>query len=373
MGYKTQGLRSKTSSPLKLKFYISNCPLLALSLISVFLLSGCSPFYVLQAAYEQGKILWRRESIERVLQKPDLDSETKEKLKLVLAVREYAGESLGLRVGGSYASYSYVDRPVVSYVLMAAPKTDLDPYTWWFLFVGRVPYKGFFSEQAAKTEAESLHAQGYDTYVRTAPAYSTLGWFDDPLLKHLLRYDKITLAEVIFHELLHSTLFVKGAVDFNESLANFVGNRAAILFFRDRYGEGSPEHLRANQAWEEELEFSLFIAEMVRSLRDLYGKKDVAEEEKLRLREEIFSRSQKEWSRRIESRPAHQYRGFGKQNVNNAVIAHYLLYVKDLALFESLYQARGKDLPRLLELIEKSIPNSSNPFDAVRELLHKRE
>ncbi len=367
------GLRSKTSSPLKLKFHISNfSSLLSLSLISAFLLSGCSPLYIFQAAYEQGKILWRRESIERVLQRPDLDLETKEKLKLVLAVREYAGESLRLRVGGSYASYSYVDRPVLSYVLMAAPKTDLDPYTWWFLFVGRVPYKGFFSEEAARTEAVSLQAQGYDTYVRTAPAYSTLGWFDDPLLAHLLRYDKVTLAEVIFHELLHSTFFVKGAVDFNESLANFVGNRAAILFFRDRYGEGSPEHLRAVQAWEEELEFSLFIAETVRSLRGLYGK-DVAEEEKLRLREEIFSRSQKEWARRIESRPTHQYRGFSKQNVNNAVIAHYLLYVKDLALFESLYQAKGKDLPRLLELIEESVPNSRDPFDAVRELLRKSQ
>lgn len=347
-------------------------PILAVTLFFTFLLSGCSPFYILRAAYEEGKILWRREPIEEVLQKSDLDTEKREKLKLVLAVREYARDVLKLNVGGSYGSYSYVDREALSYVLTAAPKTDLTPYTWWFLFVGRVPYKGFFSEEAAKTEAESFHAQGYDTYIRPTPAFSTLGWFDDPLLAHLLRYDKITLAEVIFHELFHNTLFISRSVDFNESLANFIGNRAAILFFRDRYGDGSPEHQRAIRAWEEELEFSAFIAQVARSLKELYGR-DVAEEEKLKLREEIFSRSKEEWSHRIAGRPAHRFRGYSQQQLNNAVIAHSLLYLKNLDLFESLYEAQGKDLARVVELISQSINNSGDPYEAVRELLGKRQ
>ncbi len=345
-------------------------PLTAICLLFALLLSGCSPFYILRAAYEEGKILWRREPIESVLQRPDLDPETQEKLKVVLAVREYARDVLKFRVGGSYASYSYVDRRALSYVLTAAPKTDLNPYTWWFLFVGRVPYKGFFSEEAAKTEAESFHVQGYDTYIRTAPAFSTLGWFDDPLLAHLLKYDKVTLAQLIFHELFHNTLFISGAVDFNESLANFIGNRAAILFFRDRYGEGSSEHQRALQAWEDELEFSAFIAQVARSLRELYGR-DVAQEEKLKLREEIFSRSKDEWSRRIASRPNHRFRAFGQQPVNNAVIAHHLLYLRDLDLFESLYEAEGKELARLVALIRESVQqNGGDPFEAARGLLH---
>ena len=309
-------------------------------LLSALLLSGCSPLYLLRAAIEEGKILWRREPIETVLQRADLDLETREKLKLVLAVRDYARDALKLNVGGSYASYSYLDREILSYVLTAAPKSDLSPYTWWFPFVGRVPYKGFFSKAEAQAEADSLQAQGYDTYIRPAPAYSTLGWFDDPLLAHLLKYDEVTLAEVVFHELLHNTLFVKGTVDFNESLANFVGNRAAILFFKDRYGEGSPEHRRALQAWEEELEFSGFIAQVAGALRDLY-QRELPDEEKLRLRQEIFARSHREWSRRVAARPAHQYRGYANQKLNNAVILHYLVYLRDLALFESLYDAQG--------------------------------
>ncbi len=346
--------------------------LFAVFVLFAILLSGCSPFYILRAAYEEGSILWRREPIESVLQRPDLDPETQEKLKLVLSVREYARDVLKFRVGGSYASYSYVDRSVLSYVLMATPKTDLTPYTWWYLFVGRVPYKGFFAEEAAKTEAESFHAQGYDTYIRTAPAFSTLGWFDDPLLAHLLKYDRVTLAEVIFHELFHNTLFVSGSVDFNESLANFIGNRAAILFFRDRYGDGSPEHQRAIRAWEEELEFSAFIAQVARSLGELYGR-DVAEEEKLRLREEIFSRSKEEWSHRIAGRPAHRFRAYSQQQLNNAVIAHSLLYLRDFKLFESLYEAQGNDLAKSVELIEKSAQDGADPFKSVRGLMQKKE
>lgn len=357
-------LRSSAVSNLK--------SLLSAFLLSAFLLSGCSPFYILRAAYEEGKILWRREPIESLLEKPDLDAQTREKLQLVLAARDYARDSLKFRVGGSYASYSYVDRSALTYVLMAAPKTDLAPHTWWYFFVGRVPYKGFFSEAAAKAEAEEFQAQGYDTYIRTAPAFSTLGWFDDPLLAHLLKYDKVTLAQLIFHELFHNTLFVSGRVDFNESLANFVGNQAAILFFRDRYGEGSSEHQSALRTWKEDLEFSAFINEVARSLKDLYGR-DIAEEEKLKLREDIFSRSKEEWSRRLAAQPGYRFRAYEREKVNNAVIAHYLLYFKDLQLFESLYQAEGKDLARAVGMIRESVQkNNGDPFESVRELVSKK-
>ena len=109
------------------------------------MLSGCSPIYFLRAAYEEGRILWRRQPIADFLATPDLHNDTKEKLTTVLAVRDYAQKVLNLNVAGSYASYSYVDRPDLTYLVIAAPQTELRPYTWWFLVVGHVPYKGFFS------------------------------------------------------------------------------------------------------------------------------------------------------------------------------------------------------------------------------------
>src|SRR5438034_11035975 len=167
-------------------------------------ISGCSPFYVMRAAYEEGKILWRREPIADFIERPGIAADTKEKLALVLAVREYAKNTLKLNVKGSYSTYSYVDRPDLTYILTAAPKTELKPYTWWFLVVGRVPYKGYFSKEDAQAEIDRLTAQGYDTNLRTSAAFSTLGWFDDPLLSHLLRYDRAILSEIVFHELFHN-------------------------------------------------------------------------------------------------------------------------------------------------------------------------
>lgn len=334
-------------------------------------ISGCSPFYVMRAAYEEGKILWRREPIPQYLEQNDLALDTQDKLKLVLAVRDYARDVLKLNVGGSYSSYSYVDRPDLTYILTAAPRTELRAYTWWFLIVGRVPYKGYFSKEDAAAAAKELENEGYDTNIRTSAAFSTLGWFDDPLLAHLLRYDKVTLAEVVFHELFHNTLYVKGAGAFNESAANFVGGRSAIDFVRDRFGAASPEHERAIRAWEQELEFSEFIEKLAGSLDELYAR-EIPDEEKLRLRQGIFARAKEEWSQLIAQHPNHRFRNFAKRPLNNAVIIHYMLYLKNLGLFEALYDAEDKNLVGAIDSIREAVANGGEPFEAVENLLNKR-
>jgi predicted aminopeptidase len=336
------------------------------------MLSGCSPIYFLRAAYEEGRILWRRQPIADFLATPDLHNDTKEKLTTVLAVRDYARNVLKLNVAGSYASYSYVDRPDLTYLVIAAPQTELRPYTWWFLVVGHVPYKGFFSKSEAQSEAERLHKQGYDTTIRTSAAFSTLGWFDDPLLSHLLRFDKIALSEVVFHELFHNTLYIKGAGAFNESAANFIGHRATIDFFGQRFGPESAEHRRAVQLWQEELEFAGFIEELIVNLSGLY-RRDIAKQDKLRLREEVFARSQSEWARRVANRPAHRFRGFSQQPLNNAVLMHYGVYLNSLQLFESLYELEGRNLVRTIAALEQSTQNGGEPFGALRSWLTKQK
>ena len=183
-----------------------------------------------------------------------------------------------------------------------------------------------------------------------------------------MRYDKVTLSEVVFHELFHNTLYVKGAGAFNESVANFVGRRAAIDFFRERFGANSAEHQRAIQSWQEELESSDFIEKLGESLSELYGK-EIPLGEKLRLREAIFERGKKEWGERIAGRPAHRFRGFAKQPLNNAVMIHYLLYLKNLKLFEALYELQGRDLARVIDSMREAVARGGEPFEAVRGLL----
>ena len=341
---------------------------LVIAVVSLF--AACSPIYVLRAAYEEGKILWRRQPIAEYIQQPDVNADTQEKLRTVLAVREYARDVLKFNVGGSYESYSYVDRPDLTYVVIAAPKTELRPYTWWFLIVGSVPYKGYFSKQDAEEEIERLKAEGYDTNLRTSAAFSTLGWFDDPLLSHLLKYDKVGLAEIVFHELFHNTLYINGQGAFNESVANFIGHRAAIEFFRVKYGDDSIEHQRALQWWSEEREFGGFVAEILHELTELYMS-DIPREDKLRLRELVFNRSKAEWAHRIADRPAHRFRGFSQQPFNNAVLMHYAVYLKDLDLFESLYDEAGQNLAKTIELLQQAAAKGGDPFEAARQLLKK--
>jgi len=331
-------------------------------------ISGCSPFYVMRAAYEEGKILWRREPIGDYLGRAEVNQDTQEKLRLVLAVRDYARDVLKLNVGGSYSSYSYVDRPDLTYVVIAAPKTELRPYTWWFPFVGSVPYKGFFSKEDAQAEVKRLQEEGYDASVRASAAFSTLGWFDDPLLSHLLRYNKVTLTDVIFHELFHNTVYVKGEGAFNESIANFVGHRAAIDFFRQRGGEQSAEYQQAVRDWQQEKEFADFIDGLVITLGDLYAR-DIPLKDKLRLREQVFTESKKEWAERIEAGEARRYRGFVLQPLNNAVLMHYVTYLTNLKLFESLWTAEGKSLPRFVAAIRDGVKHGTEAFAVVQSLL----
>ena len=359
--------RLRSSTRFKLLSWI--VPALAAALAGATL-AGCSPLYVLRAAYEESKILWRREPIADLIQNPQTLQDTQEKLRLVLEVRDYARDRLKFDVGGSYSSYSYVDRPDLTYIVLAAPKTELRPYTWWFLIVGRVPYKGYFEKADALAEIERLKAKGYDTNLRTSAAFSTLGWFDDPLLSHLLRYDKVLLSNIVFHELFHNTLYVKGAGAFNESSANFIGHHAAIDFFRERSGLDSPDYRRAVKLWDEEKEFGAFIGEVAATLDDLYGR-DISRNAKLRLREEVFARSRAEWARRIAGRPDHRFRGFSQQPLNNAVLMHYIVYLKDLDLFEALYDASGKNLRRTVDALERAAATGNEPFAAVRTLLDK--
>jgi predicted aminopeptidase len=330
------------------------------------LLSGCSPTYVLRAGYEEAKILWSREPIEDVLRRPNLDEDRREKLELVLRVRRFAAEELGFRVGGSYTSLSELTTPPILSVVSAAPHTSLEPYTWWFPIVGQVAYKGYFDAASAKREASRLEAKGYDTYIRSALAFSTLGWFADPLLSHLLRYDSETLTNIIIHELLHNTFYLAGQTAFNESLANFAGHRGAIAFFAKEQGNGSDAVCHAVESWESELAVSQFVGAATDRLKALYAS-PLTEEEKLRQKAELFARLQEEF-RSLPGR-VRQNADFASVSLNNAVMLQYLVYLQELALFERVYQQNGQDLrATLTQLIETAKEDEDDPFAAVRTL-----
>jgi predicted aminopeptidase len=329
------------------------------------LFAGCSPTYVLRAGYEEAKILWRRQPISTVLAQPDLDPEVRRKLTLVLEARQFA-EGMGLKVGGSFTTLSYVDGPTMLYVLTATSQTSLEPHTWWFPIVGRVPYKGFFDRALADAEAKSLVARGLDTSIRGAAAFSTLGWFDDPLLRHQLKASEVGLVNLVMHETYHNTFYAHGpqSTAFNESLATFVGHHGAIDFFAARPGD---EALltEARESWDDERVFATFVQGLASRLRALYAGGDVAAA--LTGREALFA----EAVAAFPSLPFHgrRFEKFDDVHLNNAVLLQSLLYTTDLDVFERIAARLGAVRPAI-DLIEAAArAEPKDPFGAVRRAL----
>ncbi len=333
-------------------------------------LAGCSAAYVVRAGYEEAKILWRREPMARVLARADLDADVRRKLETVLAARTFATE-LGLAVDGSFGSLSYSDREANVFVVTAAKRSALEPYAWWFPIVGSVPYKGFFDPQQARAEAAALEARGYDTYVRTAAAFSTLGWFADPLLRHLLRNDEEFLVDLVLHEVYHNTFYLRGQAAFNESMATFVGHRGAIAFFRAHperarpAGEGDLA-ARADAGWDDARRFGAFVTRLATLLRRVYAAADrAAPAQTLAARAALFAQARADY--RALPFANGGFPSFVAEPLNNAVLLHYLLYGTDLDLFETIYHARGDDLGGAIAFIQAAAKTApSDPFGAVR-------
>jgi predicted aminopeptidase len=331
------------------------------------LCSACSPLYVLRAGYEEAKILSRRRPIPDVMSDPATDSTTRRKLDLVLQARGYAARQLELDAGESFTTYSWVDSDTLLMVLSAARKDRFQQYTWWFPIVGRVPYKGYFKFEQAYQAAAELERSGYDAYVRPSGAFSTLGWFNDPLLNTVLRYNDVGLVSTVVHELLHNSMYLPSQAGFNESFANFVGDRGAIDFFCTRNGEQDSRCTTARNAWADNLVFGEFLSQLVASLEEVYNRPGLSSADRIHLREGVFQSARQRFSTEIVPRlKTNSYRGFTREPLNNATLIATRLYYDRLDLFEAAFARHGGDLPATIHaIIELAEKNRADPYTAL--------
>ena len=329
------------------------------------LASACSPMYVIRAGIAEAKILRARRPIPEVILDPATDERTKTKLTFVVEARNYAIDEFGLDVGRSYTSFSQLKSDTLAMVLSAAHRDQLTPKTWWFPIVGRVPYKGYFNENAAIEEKGKLEEYGFDTFLRPTAAFSTLGWFADPLLSSLLRLDEVDLVETVLHELSHNHLFVKGQVRFNESFATFVGRAGAIEFFCNRQGGGSDtvKCLRAQARWRDHQRFEEFIEGLVEQLQVVYQDTTLAYETKLTERERIFDRHLEIFANEVQpSFEASTYQSFLVTPLNNATLLTRIRYHHRLQDFQALLEREG-DLRLAIQYLEDGVDRVDDPFD----------
>ncbi|MFS4459607.1 aminopeptidase [Bdellovibrio sp. HCB2-146] len=330
-------------------------------------LSGCQMGYIFQSAYNQMKLLNARVPMDKALKDPKLTEEEKRKLLLAQEVRQFAETELHLVTSKNYSSYVQLDRPYVTYVVSAAPKWELKHYEWSYPFLGRMPYKGYFNEADAKKQEQELIEQNLDTYLRGVSAFSTLGWFDDPLLSSMLRYQDYDLVNTIIHETVHATLYIKHAGDFNERLASFLGAKGAELFYLKKEGPNSPtlQWVRNDNA--DEKRFSDFISGELKTLGAWY--KTIPEAERAEnKRQEQFRMIQTRFETDVlPQMKTDNYKRFKEAKLNNARLLIYKTYMQDLSDFEKLFQKVGGDFRKFLEAC-KALEDSKNPDEALKAL-----
>ncbi len=204
-----RGLRRSVRWGLTLAVLASLCGLSACSTVS----------YYAQAAHGQFSLLAQAKPLEEWLDDPATSPALKSKLQTVREIRRYAVTELDLPDNGSYRSYAQLDRPFVLWNVVAAPELSLKPRQWCFPIAGCVDYRGYYHLSDAQTYADTLKAEGYDVQVAGVPAYSTLGWFNDPVISTFIQYPDGELARLIFHELAHQTVYAPGDTSFNEGFA----------------------------------------------------------------------------------------------------------------------------------------------------------
>ncbi len=178
-----------------------------LLLCIIFMTNGCLG-YLARASAGQISLLCNRRPITRVIADPNTDAKTRQALRHVQEVQAFGRDHLSLNIGDSFTQFTKIDRPYVSWNVTAARELALEAYTWWFPIVGRVPYLGYFSKEEAREKADELKAKGgWDVRVRPVTAYSTLGWFNDPLLSSQIRLSEFYLTRLVIHESAHATLW----------------------------------------------------------------------------------------------------------------------------------------------------------------------
>lgn len=226
--------------------------------------------YGIQQGIGQAKILVGAQSVESVLGDPLFPDSLKSKIQLVRAAKAFAVDSLGLAKTDNYTKiYDQKGKPVL-WVVSACEAFQLKEYTWWYPLLGDMGYKGFFSEELANKEANKLREKGLDVAVSTVSAWSTLGFFNDPILSNILNKSEGELADLIIHELTHATLFVKDDAEFNENLASFIGNQGALLFLANHFGTESTHFQDYARFISDQDELTQFYVMAAQSLDSLY-------------------------------------------------------------------------------------------------------
>ncbi len=321
------------------------------ALLSTFLLAGCSAMgYYANSVRGHWEIVRKAESIDDLLADERVAERTRSRLRRAQQMRRYASEVLALPDNDSYTEYADLGRPYVVWSVTAAPTYSLEPKRWCFAFVGCLSYRGYFSEQEAQQYASTLQQQGWETSVRGTAAYSTLGWFDDPLLNTMMHWSDARLAGLIFHELAHQVVYLKGDTAFNEGFAVAVQEAGMARWL---LALASAEEAAAyQQAEARQQAFNALLKAARADLESLYNS-GRSEAELRDLKRDAYRQLQSDYQRLKAQWGGYAGYDAWMAEVNNARLALFSTYHEHAESFHRILDAEGGDFSNFYAAVKR--------------------
>lgn len=325
--------------------------LLAVSLVlASVVLAGCGATvadlgYYWQTVRGHWQILSGSRPVDELIQDAGTDPALRVRLETARRLRDYSVAQLGLPDNGSYRKYADLGRPFVVWNVVATPEFSLEPHQWCFPVAGCVSYRGYYGQADADEEAAALAQSGHDVQVGGVAAYSTLGWFDDPLLSSFIGYPEVELGRLIFHELAHQVVYVKGDTMFNESFATAVEQLGLERWISER---GTPEQRRGWEAWQQRRDDFLGLLQRTRGRLEARYQTGGSPADLRSAKAAIFEQLRSEY-RQLRDERWGGFAGYDRwfdRKLGNAHLAAVSAYTTWVPAFRTLFEERGADYPR---------------------------
>ena len=325
--------------------------------------------YILKQASFQVELLWGRIPIDEAIQTHSFTPSQLKNLERLPNIKSF-GKAFGLKATDNYSRINPTFHRTIWNVSACDPLA-FKPRRWWFPIVGNVPYLGFFEKEAADSEINALSVEGLDTYLSTAGAYSTLGWFEDPILPSMLDWSEYSFSNTILHELAHATVWLPGSVQFNESFANFIGDTASMQYMEETYGADSPKVLMLKQRISDRKKFRMILVQLYADLNAVYTDETRTNGEKKEQKAFLFD----QLPTRVKEAGLFNEEIYLKQvqkgTWNNARMMQFRTYNRSREWFQTLYARENRDLSAFIRRLEDIVSNASDPYDALETAINQ--
>ncbi|MFT5658950.1 MAG: putative aminopeptidase [Gammaproteobacteria bacterium] len=321
------------------------------AVIAIVLLSACSDLgYYWHSTQGHLSIMNKRVEITTLLEKPDLDVELRSRLLLVQQIRRFSIDELALPDSGSYTDYVDLDRPYALQNLFAAPEFSTHLLSWCYPIVGCASYRGYYDEDLLADFVADLEQQNVDIHIGEVPAYSTLGWFDDPVLSSFVNWTDYRLAGLLFHELTHQRLYIDDDTQFNESLASAVQQMGTELWLESLHRTDDIEQFRRWIAYRKAV---VALIEQTRTELDVLYQTDIAEALKRDKKQQILAAAGEQHTSLAAS--LEYVGGFSRwfaNGLNNAKLASVSAYSAYIPAFLNMMEAKQRNFAQFFDTVE---------------------